>query len=320
MRLRWVHAQLLLMLVPAHAFGQSDPALSEAYQNAAEGLSAFDQGNNERAYAKFSQAYAQVPLPSLAVFAARAQVKRGKFLAAAELYAQAAQLADGPGDHEVQQKAREEAVVERSALLVQIPKLVVATPGINLAEVVFRLDDQPVTAGDLGAGVQLDPGPHKITALFAGQALAQVPLLSAGKATQVTFVFHAAPTKTPAAPHQPLEPAPSGNAMRTAGWVTLGVGGLSLTAAGAGALWALSIKNNLKATGCWNSDECDSAAGDRYNIVRRLSTIAFYTGTVGVATGALFLLVAPKHQNELKPGAQLTPWVSTDSVGVTGLF
>jgi len=320
MRRRWVLAQLCFLLVSTHALGQSDAVMREAYESAAEGLTAFDQGQNEVALDRFSKAYQRLPLPSLAVFVARTQTKLGHFLAACDLYAQAAKLGDGPGYPSVQQRAREEAAAERQALLQRIPKLVIATPGVPRADVLVLVDGQPLAPEAATAGVPLDPGPHKIMAVFAGQQLFQTSALAEGQTTQLTFVFHAAPTKPDST--RTTEPASTGKAMRTAGWVALGMGGLSWTAAGVTALWAAAIKIDIEGRGCWKSSDpaCNPADGDRYNSVRRLSTIGFYTGTVGFATGAVLLLAAPKRQSESKQGAHITPWVGIETVGVTGSF
>ena len=164
MRSSW--APLLFLLITCKAFAQDDAAVTSAYEFAAQGLKAFEAGQSTAALDKFSRAYAIVKLPSLAVYMARADVKLGHYLAAAALYAEASQLEDGLGDHDVQQTAREEARTEREALLTRMPQLVVQTSGVPLQSVAVQVDGTAVPSAALAVGWLLDPGTHRVTCLL----------------------------------------------------------------------------------------------------------------------------------------------------------
>ncbi len=197
MRSRWALAPLLYVLVAGKAFAQDEAAITAAYEHAAQGLTAFEQGQNTDALDKFSRAYTLLKIPSLAVYLARAQVKLGHYTAAAALYAEATRLQDGPGDPEMQQNAREEAQREGQALQARIPRLIVQTPGIDIQTVTIQVDGVVIPSAALAEGWRLDPGVHRIVATSGGQRLEQSELVSDGVTKTIVFAFPATGSNAP---------------------------------------------------------------------------------------------------------------------------
>jgi hypothetical protein len=329
MRSRWALALLLSLLVAGKAFAQDDVALTAAYAHAEQGRDAFFQGQYTEALDKFSQAYALLKLPVVAVYMARAHEKLGHYTAAAALYAEATQLGDGPGDHEMQQIARDDAQREGKSLLARMPRLIVQTPGIPIQTVAIRVDGTAVPSAALAEGWRLDPGVHRITAAAGEQRLEQSEPVGDGVTKTVVFVFQPARDSTAAQipPRQPerLPPEPGTRAFRNATWVSFGIGGAALVFSGTTAIWAIVKKADLdKSNPSWNVNSCPAGGlgSDcrEYKTLRTLSTLGFYTGLAGAATGAVLLLATPSSPNRHQSGAQLTPWVGLGSAGVSGQF
>jgi hypothetical protein len=110
------------------------------------------------------------------------------------------------------------------------------------------------------------------------------------------------------------ECASTGGGQRTAGWVVggIGVAGLAL----GGALFAYGQAGR---SGC-PSGSCTGTAKDNYDTastVLNVSTGAFIAGGVGVATGAILLLTAPKARARSATGTSPN---TTLAVGPTGLM
>jgi len=315
MRSRWALAPLLYLLVAGKAFAQDDAAVTAASEVGLQGVDAFEQGQNTEALDKLSRAYTLLKVPLIAVYLARTDVRLGHYMAAAALYAEATHLEDGPGDHERQQNAREEAQREGQALLARIPRLVVQTPGIPIQTVAIQVDGIAVPAAALAEGWRVDPGVHRVTATAGEQRLEQSEPVGEGVTKTVVFVFQPAKAanqlKKPAAqPDGP--PKESGaRAFRNATWVSFGIGGAALAFWGVTGLIAMEEKPTE-----WNCATTSSA----YCRWRTLSTIGFYTGLVGGGTGTVLLLATPSGPTRNQSGAQWTPWVGVASAGVQGRF
>jgi hypothetical protein len=324
MRLTGVRAFCLMLLLSGPALAQQDADVNTAYQFAAEGLSAFEAGSYAESLDKFSRAFSMVQLPSLALYMARANFRLGHWLAARELYAEAGRLPDGVGDPQVQQDARRAAITEAEALQASIPRLVIQVPGAPSASLSVTIDMTNVPAGLASAGTQLDPGQHQVTVGFAGQYQTQQTYLTQGESRTLVFRFQTEPAKKPIEPDL-THGSSSTSGMATAGWVTLAVGGGALALSGVTALWAVSKHRNLDDKGAWDVNHCQSApsVGDceDYSRLRAVSTVSFYTGAVGVATGVTLLLLAPKKQPQKRTvGVPIKAVIGAGYAAVLGGF
>jgi hypothetical protein len=298
----WIRRSVLLptLLISstAKASAQEQAALAEVYDYTVDGMHAFDADRPAEALSKFAAAYAIMKLPAIALFMARAEAKLGHLVAAMDLCDQALQLENGVGDAEVQQKAREEAKAERDALAQRIPRLVANVSGIAEETVIFRIDTVPVAPSALRAGFPVDPGKHSLSAQSGNQKKEiEIALLERDTKT-ISFNFELPPP--PFSPSTkvrvPEALLPEQSPMRTAGWVSLGIGGAALAMWGTTGLWALAKSRELDKGQPWGVDNCANASNEGncndYRHLRTVSSIGFYTGLVGVATGTTLLILA----------------------------
>jgi hypothetical protein len=269
-----------------------------------------------------------VHLPSLALYMARANVKLGHLLVAKQLYAQAQELPDGLGDPEVQRNARHTAGAEFETLQSRIPRLVVQVPGLSPESLIVQIDGSAVPPSQAARGWQVDPGPHQITAVFGNQRRDQQAALPEGETRVIVFNFQPQPTPVTRVIAPPDIESTTGNtSLRTAGWVSLGIGGAALAVWGTTGIWALSKRHQLNQTpGMWDANHCESAPSakvqdcETYDRLGRISTIGFYTGLLGAATGGVLLLAVPSRPNRPVKAAHLTPWIGIGYAGVQGTF
>ena len=326
MRLSWAPALLSLLFTAQQALAQSDAEVDLAYQHSATGLGAFNAGQFDRALDEFGQAYSIVHLPSLALHMARAHVRLGHLVMAAQFYEQAKRLPDGLGDPEVQQSARQAAEIELQQVKNRIPHLTVEAPGVAAGALVIQIDAVFVPAARAAQGWELDPGPHEVVAQFGNQVRQQRVALAESESKKIVLTFDVVPAPNE---QRPTPAQASGSSvhsnLRTAGWVSLGIGGAAFAFAGTTAIWALVKHHELANEPHWDVNHCElasvSAVSDcqNYNKLRNLLTVGFYTGVVGAVAGATLLLLAPKDNADPKAGVgHLSAAVGFGFVGIQG--
>ncbi len=324
--LQTVAAMLFACLVFATqpSLAQDDAAVNDAYELAAQGLAAFNSGHFGEALDKYTRAYSIVKLPALAVHMARADVKLGRFVAAADLYQEATQLSDGVGEPTVQARNRGEAQVERSALLLRIPKLLIRVVGVESKAVSVQVDGATLPSESYESGWLVDPGTHKVTARFGNQQQEQIAAMLEGEARELRFTFEASPNKVVGQPAQSGNTANAGTStMRTAAWAGFGVGGAGLLVSGITGLLALSSRHRADSTQCNlqpRGSNCDQSAADRYGTYRTIAGVSFYTGLAGVITGTALYFGEPAQKKTRDAGVHVLPWLGLESAGVEGRF
>jgi tetratricopeptide (TPR) repeat protein len=312
------------MTAPRVSLAQDDAAVNEAYTMAAQGIAAFNDGQFAEALDKYTRAFSIVRLPALAVHMARADVKLGRLVAAADLYQQALQLGDGIGAPKVQARARAEAQVERAALLLRIPKLLIRVMGAPPARVKVQVDGATFPPESFESGYLVDPGTHNVTAAFGTQEQEQMAAMAEGAVRELLFAFQ--PTASPAVAPKPSSPevdAERGttSATRTAAWVSFGVGGTGLLFWGTTGLVALSKSNHLKSLNCGGSQPpCPQDEKSSYGTWKALAGVGFYTGAAGLLTGAALLIAEPSKKKSRDSGALVLPWLGVGTAGVEGQF
>jgi hypothetical protein len=328
--------------LPVQAQPVDDASRSAARQVGEEGLAAYDQGQYVEALAKLGQAYAVVKAPALGLWTARTMVKLGRLVEASERYLEVTRLPTQGGDAEVQDKAKQEAERERGELLPRIPKLRLRIQGTRGEPVEVQVDGLPVPAALLGAERPVNPGKHRVTGKMGSREVSQEVTVAERESKEVEIRFDAASaapvtagsTPVAAPPSAPMAAQPSapraspradqgaegGSLQRTAGWISLGVGGAGLVVGSITGVLLLSKKSSLL-----DGDCVDTACGpterdrvDSYNSLRPVSTVSFVVGFLGAGVGAALLLTAPKPEQTAKP--RVTPWVGLGSAGLAGRF
>ena len=166
MNCKLVRAVGVLMFVMAWSGAgraTDDSAKADARNLAKAAKRDFDAGHLEDAQLKFQRAYAIAKVPTLALWTARVLVKRGQFIAGAESYRQATQLA--PNDLWIgtaQEHAQAEAKRELEGLQPRIPKLRIHVQGASPKGVELTVDDVKIAGASIGVDLPADPGQHRV--------------------------------------------------------------------------------------------------------------------------------------------------------------
>jgi hypothetical protein len=348
---RLLRAALFLTatLVPAAAAAQpSDADRATARILAQEGRDALKSKDYAVAADRFTRADAMVHAPTLLLDLARARAGLGQLIAAQEVYSRILREGVPPGSPPVFQKALDTARDELDALTPRIPSVTIDVKGTVSA--VVTLDAAPLPAAALGVKRAVDPGKHVVRAQAGGFVPAEATFTVAEGKTEsitLTLVPEAAPAVVPPPPKPvpvappppppvapvvlgppPPRPAPPPEAQAhrhpraAAGIVALGVGGAGLVLGGVTGALFLARRSDLQAGGCQNGLCPVSEQGtlSDYRLYGTLSTVGFGVAAVGVVSGAVLLLTAPKVKVTVTGSTTITPAFGPGYLGVRGGF
>jgi len=297
------------------------------------GVENYQAGRYEQATDELEKAYGILRAPSLALWSARALVKRGLLVEAARRYLEATGLQAPIGDATVQKQAIADARAELAELEPRIPSLSIRLVGAASAEVAVTIDGKAVESSLLDSPRLVNPGAHEVIATRGSERVSARATVSEGQQRDVTLQFRADGEAAPPPAAKPNAPssgsAPHGDAAaprpdgggtgsrRSISIVALAAGGAGLVLGGVAGGLAYSKKSELDATGkC--TDGCPSSlAGDvdQLHLYRTLSTAGFIAGGVLTGLGVVLWVTAPaSHGREAR--ALLTP----NGVVVTGRF
>lgn len=194
-----------------------------------------------------------------------------------------------------------------------VPKLTIVLSGASDAS--LTLDDVTVEAS---SALALEPGEHRLHA--------EAPGMKPFDTTFTVAVSEARTIEVKLEPAEEARPAPvaatslgRSSTARTAGYVSLAVGGVGLAVGAVFALKAHSTKADLD-TNCPNH-ACASSERELYDTGKTqadIATAGTIVGIVGLGAGAVLLLTAPSASEE-KVG-RVVPLVGPGSVGLRGRF
>lgn len=331
----------------AQAQSDADKNIARAFGQ--EGQAALDKGDAKtaedrfhRAVEIFDNAKAPVP-PTLLLGYARGAAKNGHYIAAEEAYNRIIRTGLPPGAPAPFVKALEDAKQEITAVGPHIANVTLTVTGCDNPTV--TLDGAPVSSLVLGVKRPIDPGSHELKAEAAGckpnsatftvadgketsatltlqkEATAQATTTTTTTATPTTATPTPAPTPTPTPTPPAADTGSSGNGMRIAGWVGIGVGGAGLVMGAITGGVALGKHGDL-ANVCSNGTCPPSAQDtlDSYHLMGALSTVGFIVGGVGLAAGVTMLLLAPSSHKTTTGALSVTPYVGFGSLGAVGTF
>lgn len=348
MSLRFVLAGFVLAgwLLSTSAHAQVDDETRNAARALAiQGRDAFKAQDYETTVDLMRRAYDLVGAPTVAVFEARALVKLGRLVEAAEAYRRAIRTPIADDSPAAYQQAMSSARAELSELRPRIPKLKVTIegPGAQEPGLEVRMDGKPVPPALLGVARPVDPGDRKVEAATpSGHGASTTRTLAEGATEEVTLTLAAgqAPFAVAAMASPGDEAAASGatptSASASAGtmadtgatpgrtqrifaYTSLGVGVAGLGVGLATGLVALDRLDSAKKECPTRVCAEDSKAQDDYDsfkTFRTVSTTGYVVGIVGVAAGVTLWLTAPRKTEGATVGAYVTP----GSAGVKGVF
>jgi hypothetical protein len=304
-----------LALAPDQVFAQQvdDRARAAARTLAEDGVNALQSGDTDSAVDKLERAYAIVKLPTVGLWAARALVKSGKLVNAAERYNEVSRYTGAPDAR--QDQAKRDAMREHDELLPRIPSAILVLDGALAADVAVTIDGEPVQAALVGTALPVDPRHHvaRATKNAGGEAAEQPFDAAEGQKVTVTLKFGAGATTpvatTTVAATTVVSPdtttdatADSGgggkfwNTQRTIGVAVGGAGVVAAVVSGIFTAGALSKKSDAEDSGCKDGN-CTSQKGvDLLGDARSSGNVATITGIAGLAmigAGVVLFVTAP---------------------------
>lgn len=300
----WLNGVLLLAIAGdvavgfefrAHAQGSDDASREAGRSLAYEGVAAYQRGDFNVAQDRLNRSYELLKAPSVGLWSARALVKNGLWVEAATRLLDASRIQVTTGKKEVQEKAKEDAIIERESLLQRMPKLTIEIAEVDRGAVNVRLDEKLVHAALLGVGQPINPGHHSLVATYRGREQRRSFEAVEAAVTLVSFAFNTKNSVPPlGAPiisnRRASDTATRDGKLATLGWTSLGLGGALVVSGGFLSLVALSEKNHLN---CGAGNLCSEERRgevETYNSHRRLSTLGLAGGALFSAVGASLVL------------------------------
>jgi PEGA domain len=318
---------LVLSLTLAAGTAAADPSAADratARTLAQEGQQALDAKKFSVAADKFTRADSLVHAPTLLIGLARAQLGLGKLVEAQESFNRIIREGIAPGSPRSWTKSLDDATKEVDAITTRLPWVTITVLGPTNPEVV--IDSTPVPSASLGVKRPVNPGSHTVKASAEGFLPAEKTMVfSEGQSISVGLELEQAPVDavSPVAALVTTSEAPrsSGNGRKTAGFVALGVGGAGLIVGGVTGFLALG-KHSKLADVCpdgFCDPDTQGAALNSYHTMGTIATVGFIVGGVGIATGTILLVTAPKESQSANR-ATWSPFIGVGSAGVRGSF
>lgn len=315
---------------PPDARAPAPPAADDAARTKARtlgyaGVEAYAAGDYSEASAKLEESFQLLPAPSLGLWSARALVGLGRWVAAEQRYRAVAGLPIAPGDSPVQQKAKDDALRERTELLRRIPSLKLRISGASAEEVSVSVDGNEHGAAELATALLLDPGRHEIVGVRGSERSQVVLSLGERAHEEIELRFSTPPPPEPAAPSgaeataapepgatlpSPSAPpadaprAGSRQALRVGAWIGVSVGAAGLATSLVSYVLADRQYASFERRGWCASGGCSQAEVDTYNDLRHVQQLSLIAGGIAGVAGATLLVLTWNEPSEHPPSAQ----------------
>jgi hypothetical protein len=290
-------ALALLVASPSAAAEPGDTNTAAARVLGEEGFDALDAKDYPKALDLFTRAEELHHAPTLLVGRARALRGLGRLVEARESYQRALRDPLVPDASDAFRQAIEDAKTEVAEVDKQIAWVTIRVTGPGDAQVL--VDGEPVPRAALGAPRATDPGEHQAV-LRAPRCSDKVQAFRAAPGERQELALDLPPTgcvSTEPSPSEPAGDAAGSGAMRTAGFVTLGVGGAFLVVGVVTGIVAMSAHSTLvDACPEERCPESEQGTLDRYALTHPMATTGFIVGGVLLATGLTLVLVAPSSE------------------------
>lgn len=329
------------LAAPARALadGGSDVAATALFDEGRKLMAAHKYND---ACPKFAESQRLAPSGGTLINLAQCYEHTGQTASAWLAWKDAAARASAAGKDDAEKSALQHA----AALEPTLAKLtIVIDAASNVAGLEVKRDGVALGHAEFGVPIPVDPGPHVVSAMAPKKKDWSAPVTVAPKDAEARVtvalvddpaaVAEATPapatgpalggaaegasSKEPPS-NPPDRPAgSSGSGLRTAGWVTAGVGAAGLAL---GAVFGLVAKSKndeaLSNDGCSGSvctgpnAKAGASASSDANSAATVSTVAFIAGGVVAATGLALVIFAPSA-----PGVHVTPAVGSGYGGLT---
>jgi hypothetical protein len=311
---------LLLAAAPTASAQSSEADTATARKLGEQGFVAFDAKDYAKAAELFARAEQLHHAPTLLVGLARAQAALGRFVEAQESYQRVLREKLPADANDAYKQAVTDADTELTRVEKQIAWVTIRVAGPAGAQVL--VDGVALPPAAVGVSRAFNPGQHTAVARASGVADAE-QRFSAEPGSQQTLELKLGPgTGTSSAGAEPSTDAAgadknqTGAAMRTAGFVSIGVGAAGLVVGAITGILAVTDHSEL-VDSCPNErcPEPERSTLDRYNIVNPISTAGLVAGGVLAATGLVLVLVAPSGEPD-SPAPAAAPGTASLLLGV----
>jgi hypothetical protein len=318
MRAYWL--LLIGLSWPAPALAQDESTRAAARTLGTEGVEAFQDGRYSEAVDKLERAFNVVRAPSIGLWSARALVKAGKWVEAAERYLEVTRLDPNSGDVSVQRQAQADAVKEREALLGKLPSLRIQVRGAS-ANATVILDGRLLPPALLGAKVPVNPGGHLVELRDGYQHVEQ--RVEAPQSVTVAVTLDASAPRASVQSSRAATAIDSHSAglsgLQLTGIVVGSVGAVGLGLSGYFALRAKSFDRQSKQAGrCDENNTCDADGyaqrGDAIDHATA-ATVSVLAGSVLAAAG-LTLVFAGGEKRKTDARVEARPAAGAGLAGV----
>ena len=297
-----------------------------------QGVQLADAGKCPEAIEKLQRAESLHHAPTILGRLGECQVAVGQIVAGTENLNSVVREPLAPNAPKVFHDAQDRAQKVLAAALPKIAHLTINVLPAN-AQATGTVGGKPIPTALIGAERPSDPGTLEVTATANGYKAAGTSVtLAEGGHQELTLtlekdpnaVASLPPVSTPIAPPPPtVPPAPGPTGSNTLAYVALGVGGAGLLVGTVTGVLALGKASDCPNKVCATQSNLDDAKG-----MATISTVGFGVGIVGVAVGAVLLVVGHNRESappptaaaRYKPKLSLTPWFALNSAGLAGSF
>jgi hypothetical protein len=272
------------------------------------------EGRWADAQALLQHAYQLVPAPTLAVLEGDALVQLGELNQAARRFdaARRAELRAGapPAYHRAVRIAKSRLL----ALNARIPRLVIAIKGVDGEEPLgLWLNDEPLSPALLGVERHVDPGQYTVRAEVNGKTVSRQIELKEGSAEHVVLD----PDNDAATVARDDSADRERQRRRTAGWISVGVGGAGVLTGVVAGIITQNKERDLKARCTPTCPPSLQGEVEAFERARTTSWVGYGVGALGLGTGIALLLTS---RGEPATSARIQPYATLRGVGVRGSF
>jgi len=313
------------MLASGHAAAQEvdDAARAAARKLGYAGIEAYQANDYKNARDKLDRAYKVLKAPSLGLWSARALLANGQLVEASERYMEVTRLSVASGEKAVQEQAKLDAQRELDALTPRIPSVVIRLEGAYASDVMVTVEGVAVPSALIGEGRPTNPGKHRIEGRRGTERVQAEVVLREREEKSVILRFNPAgalqsspaavaagaggapPAEAAAAPADPASDAPkpkrkdSGAAVRTMGWVSIGIGAAGAGVAVTTGILALQKKRDIEVAGDCKGGCEETGRVQNFNTLRTICIVSSVGAGVLVITGIALLIAAPSNDDDM---------------------
>lgn len=311
------------MAIPLRAGAEPTPQEKETARALMDrGDESFERKRYAAALEAYAGAHAIMRVPTTALEVAKAHEALGNLVEARDALLEAMRFPKSPGEPAAYTSARAEAEQRATALGDRIPSIVVALEGLpHGSEPRVTIDRVALPPAAALLPIKVNPGRHQV--LVSSDATYDATkdvVLGERQNITVTIALKVRPvSERPTA----AAPSSSGSPLRTAGWITGGVGVAGLVVGTVFGLQASSKQDDANCPGNVCKDETSATTLRSANDAATISTIAFVAGGV-LTVGGVTLWLLGSSSSTRTASVRLSPLVPTSSspagLAATGTF